>query len=344
MKICSRYSRKEGQSVVIFALVIVVLIGVAGLGMDGANAFNQRRNVANAADAASIAGTKQLIAERKAGTNSNASVCSAVSDYISNHKLTQGVSVTWTASYVDSSATASPAFCTDSVATGTIPTSPNPRGVQVNITYTFGTMFMSLFGRSTLPATGTATALYGPLSSYTGGDVVPFAVSQNVVNKIVGKNGVDINTGYLGEGNFGSVVFNPSSPNNGNGNDCTSSTYKDTQTYYWCKGSPKYPVYIGEELPGNPGMVDHSLETEVLTHKDKVMLIPVYGTTDGNGANTTYTIVGFLAVRLNSANLSGSSHDPTRGFNVDYVSYTTSAGAFSNGSVDTGVYAINLVK
>ena len=342
MKICSRYSRKEGQSVVIFALVIVVLIGVAGLGMDGANAFNQRRNVANAADAASIAGTKALIAQRKAGSTSNTAVCSAVSDYISNHKLTQGVAVTWTASYVNSSATASPAFCTDAVATGTIPSASSARGVQVNITYTFGTMFMSLFGRSTLPATGTATALYGPLSQYTGGDVVPFAVSQNVVGQIVGHNNVDISITNLGAGNFGGVNFNPSSSNNSTSNDCNSSTYQDSQSYYWCNGSPKYPVYIGEDLPGNPGMVSNSLSSEIGTRVGDVILMPVYSGNAGTGANATFSIVGFMAVRLTSTHLTGNPDD--RGFTVDYVSYTTSAGAFSNGSVDTGVYAINIVK
>ncbi|KPV50717.1 hypothetical protein SE17_25290, partial [Kouleothrix aurantiaca] len=322
MKICSRYSRKEGQSVVIFALVIVVLIGVAGLGMDGANAFNQRRNVANAADAASIAGTKELIAQRKNGTNSNTSVCQAVSDYISNHKLTQGVSVSWTASYVNSSATATQQFCDSTaspVASGSFPSSSNGRGVMVSINYTFGTMFMSLFGRSTLPATGTATALYGPLSQYTGGDVVPFTVSQNVVGQIVGHSNVEISITKLGAGNFGGVNFNPNSPNNSTANDCNSSTYKDSQSYYWCNGSPKYPVYIGEDLPGNPGMVSNSLSSEIGTRVGDVVLMPVFSGNAGTGANATFSIVGFLAVRITSYTLTGNQDD--RGFRVDYVSY-----------------------
>lgn len=339
-----RLHHTQGQSVVLFALVLFLLVGVAGLGLDGTNAFNQRRNVANAADAASMAGTKELIAQRKSGSHSNTAVCQAVSDYITNHKLNQGIDLTWTASYVNGQAASPQQFCdsTASPVAGGSFAGSSVRGVLVDIHYTFGTMFMGVFGRSSLAAGGTATALYGPLSSYTGGDVVPFAISQNVVDSVVGHTNVEISITKLGAGNFGGVNFNPSSPNNGNGNDCTSSTYKDTQSYYWCNGSPKYPVYIGEDLPGNPGMVSNGLSTEIGTRIGNTILMPVFSGNAGTGANATFKIVGFLAVKLNSKTLTGPPED--RGFNVDYVSYTTSAGAFSSGSVDGGVYAINLVK
>lgn len=70
--------------------------------------------------------------------------------------------------------------------------------------------------------------------------------------------------------------------------------------------------------------------------------MPVFSGNVGNGANATFKIVGFLAVKLVDYKTNGQPED--RFFKVEYVSYTTSAGAFSNGSVDTGVYAINLVK
>ena len=52
---------EQGQSIVVIALAIVVLVGMAGLGLDGANAFNQRRNTVNASDAAAMAGTNTII-------------------------------------------------------------------------------------------------------------------------------------------------------------------------------------------------------------------------------------------------------------------------------------------
>ena len=337
-----RFHRTQGQSVVLVALAILVLIALAGLGLDGANAFNQRRNVANAADAASIAGTNALIAQRKSG-GSNTPICQAISDYISDHDLTNGVALTWTASYVDSSAAPTQQFCDSSaspVATSTFAASSD-KGVSVTIHYTFKTLFMPILGRSDLSVGGTGAAMYGPLSSTYSGDLVPFAISQDAASKIEGKTGFDINITNLGPGNFGSVVFNPSSPNQGNGNDCTSSTYKDTQTYYWCNGSPKYPVSTGEDLPGNPGMISNSLYGEISTRFGDIVYMPVYSGNAGTGSNATFSIIGFIAVKINSATLNGSG-DPT--INVDYVTYSTAPGSFSTGAIDGGVYAVNLVS
>src|SRR5262245_20529920 len=127
-----RFHRTQGQSIVLVALALLVLVGVAGLGLDGANAYNQRRNVANAADAAAIAGTNELIAQRNSG-GSNTPICQAVSDYLNNHGLDQGVALTWTASYVDTTAaTVGSPFCDSTaspVATGSFAAS-DVRGVS----------------------------------------------------------------------------------------------------------------------------------------------------------------------------------------------------------------------
>lgn len=53
-----RRGREPGQAVVFVALAALVLVALAGLAVDGANAFNQRRNAVNGADAAAFAGTR----------------------------------------------------------------------------------------------------------------------------------------------------------------------------------------------------------------------------------------------------------------------------------------------
>ena len=71
------------------------------------------------------------------------------------------------------------------------------------------------------------------------------------------------------------------------------------------------------------------------------MLMPVFSSVSGNGNNASYTIVGFIAVRLTApVDLHGSD----RSFTIEYVNYTSTPGAFSNSAQDTGVYAVNLVK
>jgi hypothetical protein len=350
------HHHEQGQSVVIIALAIVVLVGMAGLGLDGANAFNQRRNAVNASDAAAMAGTNTLIEQRKAVSGSNSAVCQSVVDYFNEHKLNQGANMVWTASYVDAQAQPVQQFCDSSASPIAVSgfASSNVKGVAVDVKYTFTPLFMPVLGRNELTVSGAATAIYGPLGSTTGSNVVPFTVSETAIDAI--KDDGEISVTKLGAGNFGSIEFNPDNVANATSNDCNSSTYQDTQSYYWCNGSPKYPVYEGEVLPGNTGMVATSLEDEILTHQDQIIIIPVFeggdsiptsdckitNTCDNGGASKTYTIIGFLAVRLNSVKLTGANED--RNFNVSEVAYYASTGALNPNAKDTGVYAINLVK
>ena len=53
-------NRERGQMLVIVALGLTVLIAMAGLIIDGGMALSNRRQVQNAADAASLAGTRVL--------------------------------------------------------------------------------------------------------------------------------------------------------------------------------------------------------------------------------------------------------------------------------------------
>src|SRR5690349_12724417 len=97
--------RAEGQSIVLVALALVVLVAMAGLGLDGANAFNQRRNTTNAADAAAMDGTRALVKQKKAGSSSGNPIRTAVQNYLDQHGLDQGTlgaSYPWHAYYVDS--------------------------------------------------------------------------------------------------------------------------------------------------------------------------------------------------------------------------------------------------
>ncbi len=51
---------EEGQSIVLITALVVGLLAMAGLAIDGANLFLQRRDTQNAADAAALAGTRML--------------------------------------------------------------------------------------------------------------------------------------------------------------------------------------------------------------------------------------------------------------------------------------------
>src|SRR5215212_6398982 len=131
---------EQGQSIVVIAMAILVLVAMAGLGLDGANAFNQRRNTVNAADAAAMAGTRVLVEQKKAGgAKSGDAVRAAVVSYLNQHGLDQGTlgsSFPWTAYYVDYEKN----DLAEITAGSTIPN--NARGVRINVQYTFNTVIM----------------------------------------------------------------------------------------------------------------------------------------------------------------------------------------------------------
>ena len=82
---------QRGQALIVVALVMVVLIGMAGLVIDGGRAFLDRRNAQNAADAAALAGAYVRI--KGNGDWVAASVASAAENGYDNDGVTNVVAV-----------------------------------------------------------------------------------------------------------------------------------------------------------------------------------------------------------------------------------------------------------
>lgn len=345
--------RAEGQAIVLVALAMVVLVAAAGLGLDGANAFKQRRNANNAADAAALAATRALIAENKSSTNGNA-INSAISDYLADHLGAIGGSYTWEAFYVSRQGQLLPEGAperTDQISS--VPS--DARGVLVKVVYTFNTFFMPILSRETLTVWGQGMALYGPSGETIGPDLIPLAIDQSATQSVMNSGGSDFNINLFGAtagtylvepGNFGKVSLDPGGSNNtGTNADCTSSAVVDSFSYWWCQGSP-YKIKIGMDLPGKPGTLSSSLEDEIQWRIDNhpIALLPVFAYTSKSGGNTQYHVVGFLAVKLLSLEVTGMNGE--RSVRAEYVNYYTAPGAIvgDGNGVDTGTYAINLVR
>lgn len=351
----------EGQSIVVVALVLLLLVAFSGLALDGANAFNQRRNATNGADAAALAGARAVIAQQKAGGGDSSAVYQVIQQYLNDHDLNQGVALGWEAYYVDRQAVrlATGAQVRDDATD--VPSAA--RGVEVTLRYTFETFLMKVLGQEDLTVDADATAVYGPATTVVGGGLIPLALSQYFADTT--SNGdllcifgsVDADAGApcpgsgayaIRPGNFGQVSFNPDNAPNATGNynqDCLNPpSPQDNMSYWWCNGS-QYPIDIGEQLWGDTGMLSNSLADEMQWRIDNQPegIVPVFGyVDDGSGNNARYTIVGFMAVRLEAFDVNGSAAQ--RWVSATRLNYTTTAGAFSSGAVDAGVYAVNLVK
>lgn len=349
--------REPGQSVVLVALALIVLVGAAGLGLDGANAFSQRRNAQNAADAAAMAGTSVLLQQQKAN-GSNSAVYTAVRDYLNNHGIDASNSSNWQAYYVTSYAGARGSQVSSS---GSVPTrASGVIGVAVDLSYSVNTLFMGMLGRSSLAVSSTATAVAGPLGSPpNGGDLIPLTLSYDVANDMKSHPGdvaiFGTETGaYKGvPGGFGGVNLIPNISHTPNGNgtaDCPGAQL-DNPRSWWCNGT-SHEIDIGDQLLSNPGQVSNALQTEIEWRADNrpVGLVPIFDIVSGSGANAQYQIVGFLAIELlnraghDDIQLTGNPDD--RHISAKYVNFFTTTGSINTdpSALDTGVYAINLIK
>ena len=340
--------RAPGQSVVLFALALILLVGVAGLGLDGANAFNQRRNAQNAADAAAMAGASMLIGQQRASPDGPASaVYAAMASYLSDHGIDpNSPNTSWSPYYVDANGTR-----LGLVSNTSAPVSAGAKGVSLDLRYSFSTWFMPLLGRASLSATGVATAIFGP-RKVGGGDLLPITMSQQAADQMRNHAGTsyvfgpDSGAFKINPGNFGALSLDPSEndPNaTGNYSDCTSpSGTPDNPSYWWCNGT-EHQIEVGDWLYGDPGEIAASLRDEVqwrINH-NPIGLVPVYDTSnDLGGNNVQFRVVGFLVVELQSQHLTGNPKTIT----ATYKDYVVSTGAIDPNASVQGLYAINLIR
>lgn len=343
-KRCFHHSA-PGQSIVLAALAMVVLVAMVGLGLDGANAFAQRRNTANAADAASMAGTTKLLSlvQKDKKTTTGTPILTEVQSYLESHKLNNALGYTWTATYVDKDLKD-----VSTVTSGSIPS--DARGVKVYTTYTFPTTFMAVMGRTNLTVNGTATSLYGDMS-YTPDDLIPQGLKESDVSTIKGltsfslydvKNPSGSNT--FGTGNWKAVDFDAGNNPTGNQKDCTSSTATNTQSYWWCQGS-QYPSAVGDSLNVDTGNLSTSISDAIswrITNRPYAVAPVLNDGCFGTGNTSTCTIVGYLAVQLVKVDLKGKD----RYIEAKYVDFFTMTGSTKVGSdlSGNGVYSVNLVR
>jgi Flp pilus assembly protein TadG len=353
------FHRTEGQSIVIVALALLVLVAVAGLGLDGANAFNQRRNTVNAADAAAMAGTRALIDVQRSSAAAS-TICQAAQTYLNQHGLDQGTSGSsfpWQAYYADRFGNRGAQACNGNSLVSN--PSSTAKGIAIDVQYTFNTLLMTVLNRNDLTVDASATAIYGPLGSTIGENLIPVTISQDAADDIMdpansGGFVFGSNTGFfqVQAGNFGSVSFDPDGSNQtGNfGQDCEvdspdDASHPDSQTYWWCQGS-QYPIDIGDTLHAQTGTIANSLADEIqwrITNKP-IALVPVFSYSTGPGNNAIVTIVGFLPIQLTGYNVTGPNDSRWISATYDSSNPMITSGSINSNGLDTGVYAINLVR
>jgi hypothetical protein len=306
--------REHGQILVVFALALTALILGVGLVVDGGYAWAQRRAAQNAADLASLAGTR-IVALGLAGATVDGTSILASMNQVNQANGVPNVAAGG-AVYVNNDG----ASLGTQVANGQ-PIPAAARGIQASTAKTWRPYFLGIIGVSTWTASAQAIskASINRIDQAPSGDLLPLAMPLNSVPSNVCPEGVPASSctavnvaAGSGPGQFGWMSWNGTGnadytcdimtpplnnpaytvPTNGyltipgNTGVSASNCLKNAFQYWIDSGAT---IYVPIISPG-PGPCPSNCFPGTST--------PYPPTSQGVGANVTYNVIGFAGFQL----------------------------------------------
>lgn len=319
-----RKARDEGQILVIFTLMLVVLVLMTGLVVDGGSAFLNRRDAQNSADIGAMAGTKRLadyyVHATAFSTTDNA--YTAIATRMTQNGCTAAANCTWTARYIGPRTGASfvdlgPVGANDTSVPGTF-SGQKAMGVKVSIAKTAPTYFLGAIGQSGWNIATTALAISGQPSGAPPSQILPIAL---VAPPTMDEGSIyALTSGANGPGNFGWLSWNGSNTSNSLGNAlCTPNNPAFTLPY---------------QFSGDPGTTNSTYVRSCLQRwvdNQQTVLIPIVlaanapnspagCSTGAQGNNFHYCVTGLAAFVVTS--YSQPSVDQINGRFVGTIPYS----------------------
>lgn len=309
-----RQRREHGQVIVVLALAMTALILGIGLVVDGGYAWAQRRAAQNAADLASLAGTR-IVGLKLAGATVDGTAILASMNQVNAANGVPNVGAGG-AVYVDNNG----ASLGTQVANGQ-PIPASARGILASTARTWRPYFLGLMGVSTWSAGAQAISKtsVNRLDKVPSGDLLPLAMPLNSVPGNVCPEGTPASSctavnvaegsgsgqfGWMSWTGVGNAVYtcdimtppldNPAYvvPLNGyltipgNTGVSASSCLKDAFQYWIDSGAT---IYVPIISPG-PGPCPSNCFPGTSTQYP--------ATSQGNGSNVTYNVIGFGGFQL----------------------------------------------
>jgi Flp pilus assembly protein TadG len=327
---------------VVIALAMVAIIGMAALVLDGGYAYLERRRVQNAADAAALAGVRAL-----AKGENELVIRQAIDEYATRNGIANP-STNITAYFVDENNNIVPNQAQQIGHNGQVP--KTARAVVVRAQEQHNTFFANVLGFPTIDVRAVAQAGYGAAAKITG--LLPMAVYSTTL--AFGEKYVLWDTDWLTDTQYlpdGHIIGGKSQRGwlNFNGGSQSNSDLVDWMTNGY---DMEYPVPLW--INGGPGVHD-SVVQAAEKWVDQVVFVPMYDgyvqpgppPTDGDwGApypypgndQRDYHIIGFGAFRVTSVIDVGNSKAITGSF------FRWVASPDPGGPVDLGTVAIRLTQ
>jgi hypothetical protein len=301
--------REQGQILVVFALALIVIIGMVGLVLDGGSTFAQRRAEQNAADLAAIAGANTYLHEAQSGSGNHTAWMSTAKAAASGAAARNG----WT-------------HGTNGV-TVTVPDFEIMQSgyrVRVHITAPHANTFARIYGMSSWDVSVTAAALTGSVDTATG--AAPWTMSIDAFNPNGTPKYTSANPQDFGESNGdypNSAVDIAWTDFNGNNNVNTNEVRRIIDGSNVVTATFGFGEYLGQHNQGN----HTALYGEVNTHlAGKIVPVPITGPgpcSDGGQAGGCF--VGWALFFVVSAQ-GGSQKDITGYFTGNFTASQLSVG------------------
>lgn len=345
---------QRGQTLVVFALMLPVLLMMAGLVVDVGYGFGQQRTAQNASDFSALAGARVLgefYTGKPAGAGTDANVNASVNAVLAANHATRV-----SAEYVDMTGKAIGA-----VGGGSIPS--GAAGVAVNAKTVWHTFFLGIIGVNQWTAGVTSTAVTQGVPS---AGVLPLGIRNTPENPTylnlpycdplapdyadyvtcVNSKSGDASA-KIGPGAFGWLSFGAGGRCTGYGlgmdpnTDCsTSQRFLDSEigppinSYGCC-------TQLNQDAPNNfigsgTGNMPANFSAYINPTAPVILWVPIYSTITGVGANAYYNIIGFGAITLVGG-------DTQHGWWVTAVRVATTYGNSPNGELLAPTGAVYLV-
>ncbi len=283
MRMSTPFSSERGAAAAVVVLFLSAALGLAALVVDIGNAWQERRQVITATDAAALA---------------------AVQDYV--------VGDPGCALSAESSVTANNAAATMTSCVHTPPSGGNPGRVTVEAEVDVQFFFAPILGIADKTVASSTTANYDLASTVDGG-LRPFGLCDDYLSELspamTSGNGqtyriyygrtaqvTNCNSGDPISGNWGVLDFDGGSNSQNDIKDWTMDGYDGS-------------VSIGEWIEGTPGSFSNSLSTELdhLINNVDHFTLPIFSDyNDLNGANAEFLIADFAVVKLHGYKTTGS--------------------------------------
>lgn len=300
---------ERGQSLVLVALALIVLLGMTAFSVDAGYLFFEKRNMQNAADAASLAGARELRNENVTGED----VYGQVKNYIVAHNLSEDDILNKDEIKALTSA---------------------DTHVSVVLRGNKGLFFARVFDIVSANVSAKATAKIGPLVAGEG--LVPIALTEEqFVGATEGQNLNLIDFHIIGAANWGVVSFT------GQGTGQTPPVISD----YIRNGYPG-TIRLGDPnvytAPGAAGGgAQGDVNDAIVSRIGETVFVPVVkGSVNGS---KWIEVVGFAAVQITEITGSGANIG-VKGKFVKSLGIGPVGGTTGSHFDEYGVYGVALVE